>query len=114
MVTLAGYIKTTSITTGKMPVFFIEKIPNHFLSSTQIQKAVVIKMILHMDFAKITFYYRNKPEKPVEVTIPIKDLKQHIHRMIEHNGILLLQGKKIDLILVEKIIIEYTSDLAVV
>lgn len=63
-------------------------------------------------FAKVTFYYRN--QKPsIEVIIPVKELRQYITRIIDRSGVLVLQNKKIDLILVEKVSIEFFYDKAI-
>lgn len=76
---------------------------------------VVINMPVlgYTKFAKLKFFYRNK--QAVEVCISIKDLKQYIGRIIEQSGILILQGKKIDLTFVEKITIDFVdTDLAII
>lgn len=63
-----------------------------------------------MKFVTLTFFFSDNKKEPITVTVPLYQFRDHAKQIIDRNGIVVFQGIKIDLTLVNKIIMEFSVE----
>lgn len=69
--------------------------------------------MFYAKFVKVTFYYKYNKKKSDEIEVSAADFKPIVNRIATKSGILVIKDTKIDLTMVDKIVLEFFTDLAV-